>query len=202
VVVRITGDCPLIDPGLIDATAQLVIQRLAPETGGFDFACNRLPPPFTRSFPMGLDVEACTFSALERAWSEADQPFQREHVMPYLYEGTPLAKKDRPLVTENWSLSTGLSPRGFRVAQLHHKPNYGSLRWTVDTPADLALVREIFARLPGRESYDWQAVLRLWMTDPSLADMNADVRHKTLHEVDKRLSANWAGHPEAGSESD
>lgn len=186
VVVRITGDCPLIDPSLIDQTVQLVTGHWKLETGLFDFACNRLPPPFPRSFPIGLDVEACTFAALKRAWKEADQPFHREHVMPYLYEGTVLARSSLPPFVDNCSVSAGLSPRGFRVAQLHHHPDYGSLRWTVDTPADLALVRELLSRLERREDFSWQDVLQIWQRDPSLAEINAGVRHKTLHEVDER----------------
>jgi spore coat polysaccharide biosynthesis protein SpsF len=183
VVVRITADCPLIDPALIDATVDLITGNAPPEK---DFACNRLPPPFTRTFPIGLDVEACTFPALERAWKEANQPFHREHVMPYLYEGTTLVPGDWPLAPEHCSLIIGLSPRGFRIAQLNHDADYGSIRWTVDTPEDLIAVREIFARLGHREDFAWQDVLGLWLSDPYLAQINATVRHKTLHEVDER----------------
>ena len=53
---------------------------------GADFAANRLPPPFTRTYPIGLDTEVATFAALERAWKEATAKHDREHVMPYLYE--------------------------------------------------------------------------------------------------------------------
>jgi hypothetical protein len=51
-----------------------------------DWEANRLPPPWGRTYPIGLDTEVCTFQALEIAWREADQAHQREHVMPYLYE--------------------------------------------------------------------------------------------------------------------
>src|SRR5512141_2099228 len=92
IVVRITADCPVIDPQLIDeAVSTLLGGGGANEVGAapeFDFVANRLPPPFHRTFPIGLDVEVCTFAALERAWQEATEPFQREHVMPFIYEGT------------------------------------------------------------------------------------------------------------------
>lgn len=90
-IVRITADCPLLDPQLVDATIQAFLD-------GRDFAANRLPPPWTRSFPIGLDTEVCSFRALERAWKEAEQPYQREHVMPYLYEGVKFERISRPLV--------------------------------------------------------------------------------------------------------
>jgi len=63
VIVRITGDCPTIDPDLIDDCVNALLDK------SFDFTCNRLPPPFTRSYPIGLDTEVCTFVALEKARS-------------------------------------------------------------------------------------------------------------------------------------
>ncbi len=173
VVVRITADCPAIDPGLIDQTVETLLM------GGYDLVANRLPPPFGRSFPIGLDVEACTFAALEHAWKEATQPFQREHVMPFLYEGLTLPGLDR-------LLAAGISPRGFRVAQLNHIPAYGNLRWTVDTPEDLDFMRQVFARLSAEPEFTWYDVLRLVQTQPELANINAQVRHKTMTDVDER----------------
>ena len=79
-IVRLTADCPLLDPAVLDLT----VEALA----GNDFAANRLPPPWTRSLPIGLDVEVVTREALERAWHEAQERYQREHVLPYIYEGT------------------------------------------------------------------------------------------------------------------
>lgn len=178
VIVRITADCPLIDPALIDQTAQLITNNCTLIT---DFACNRLPPPFTRSFPIGLDVEVCAFEALERAWRESTESFHREHVMPFIYEGAHLALRT-PHIAE------GISPRNFRIAQLHHMPDYGSLRWTVDTPEDLAFMREIFARLEGKPGFTWYDVLEIVQKEPELAQINAGIRHKTMTEVDDRIT--------------
>jgi spore coat polysaccharide biosynthesis protein SpsF len=169
VVVRITGDCPVIDPVLIDDCVNTLL------VGSFDFTCNRLPPPFTRTYPIGLDTEVCTFAALEKAWNEAKETFHREHVMPFIYEGVSL-------VTENRSLSTGTSQRGFRIAQLHHDPDYGQMRWTVDTPEDLEFMRQVYARFDGRDVFTWQEVLALVQRKPELAAINSTVRHKTLYD--------------------
>ena len=65
VIVRITADCPVIDSAVIDQTVQAFLDEHA------DFACNRLPPPWQRTFPIGLDTEVCSFAGLERAWNEA-----------------------------------------------------------------------------------------------------------------------------------
>ena len=73
-IVRLTGDCPLIDPGVVDN----VVKFFA--SGDYDYASNVSPP----TFPDGLDVEVMRASCLERAHQEAKLPSEREHVTPYL----------------------------------------------------------------------------------------------------------------------
>ena len=80
VIVRVTADCPVIDPAVIDQVVE------AFHTQNADFACNRLPPPWKRTWPIGLDTEVCSFAGLERAWKEAVLPYEREHVMPFFYD--------------------------------------------------------------------------------------------------------------------
>jgi spore coat polysaccharide biosynthesis protein SpsF len=75
-IVRLTGDCPLIDPGLID---HLIACHL---DGGYDYSTLSLEP----TYPHGLDAEIVTFAALERAWAEAELTSDREHVTLYLYK--------------------------------------------------------------------------------------------------------------------
>jgi spore coat polysaccharide biosynthesis protein SpsF len=180
VVVRITADCPVIDPDLIDDVVKTVVSgQSSVISGQFDFAANRLPPPWNRTYPIGLDTEACTFVALERAWKEAKEPQHREHAMPYFYEGVQL-------ITENRSLQTGISPRGFNIALLHHTTDFGDYRWTVDTPEDLEFMRQIYSRFNGRDDFTWKEVLDLVHDNPELAEINAGVQHKTLKDIDKR----------------
>jgi spore coat polysaccharide biosynthesis protein SpsF len=76
-VVRLTGDCPLLDPDVMDET---IAFHLA---GEFDYTSNALDE---LTFPNGLDVEVLRFDCLERAWREARLPSEREHVTPYLYD--------------------------------------------------------------------------------------------------------------------
>ncbi len=173
IVVRVTADCPAIDPDLIDDVVNALVE------GEFDFAANRLPPPMGRTYPIGLDVEACTFAALKQAWKEAKEPHHREHVMPYFYEGATLASQSR-------TLQTGVSPRGYKVALLHHTTDFGDYRWTVDTPEDLQFIREVFAHFGGRDDFSWKEVLDLVHSRPELMKINASVKHKTLKDVDER----------------
>jgi len=177
VVVRITADCPVIDPLLIDDCVNTLLD------GSFDFTCNRLPPPFTRTYPIGLDTEVCTFQALEHAWKAASETFHREHVMPYLYEGVKLSAVSN-------QLSKGISSRKFKIAQLHHTTDYGAYRWTVDTPEDLEFMRQIYARFDGRDDFSWIEVLDLVHDNPKLMEINASVKHKTLKDIDERVTGN------------
>jgi spore coat polysaccharide biosynthesis protein SpsF len=100
-IVRITSDCPLIDPELIDATIRAFVDKKA------DYATNAL----VVTFPRGLDVEVFTMEALARAWAAAHETYQRSHVTPYMYENHELfkivslsAKKDYS--NYRWTLDT------------------------------------------------------------------------------------------------
>jgi spore coat polysaccharide biosynthesis protein SpsF len=115
-VVRVTSDCPLIDPGVVDDVVAAYLAEL-PE---IDYAANTLPP---RTFPRGLDVEVFSFAALLAAAENDANPAWREHVTPYLYR-TP----------------------GIRTLRIANDVDHSDLRWTVDTPEDLQFVREVYAR--------------------------------------------------------
>ena len=79
-IVRLTGDCPLTDPAIVDAAIALHLAN------GVDYTSNGVQ----RTYPDGLDVEVMTFAALARAACEASEPFEREHVTPRLYRRTDL----------------------------------------------------------------------------------------------------------------
>ena len=196
VVVRITADCPVIDPALIDDCVNAIWGRFEgmpdPRVGvdgdpplpdelvfAADFVCNRLPPPWDRTYPIGLDVEVCTFEALKKAWKEAKEPQHREHAMPYFYEGVELKEINR-------RLEYGVSPRGYRVALVHHTTDFGDYRWTVDTAEDLEFIRQVYARFDGRDDFSWKNVLDLVHDQPALVKINSSVQHKTLKDIDKR----------------
>ncbi|MGV8026799.1 MAG: cytidylyltransferase domain-containing protein [Anaerolineaceae bacterium] len=158
VIVRLTADCPLIDPGLID----LVVTRFLEEK--VDFAANRLPPPYERTYPIGLDVEVVAFTALERAWKEAIASHEREHVLPYLYD----------------------TPGRFKILVVDYERNLGNYRWTVDTQPDLRFIQEVVAHLPDKENFSWLDVLKIVEENPQLSEINAGISHKSFLDVDER----------------
>jgi spore coat polysaccharide biosynthesis protein SpsF len=154
IVVRLTGDCPLIDPGVIDTTIQAFLDSNPPAV----YASNRI----VRTFPIGLDVEVVDFDALQMANREAKEPYHREHVTPYFYE----------------------DPQRFPIVSVTADGNYGSYRWTVDTKEDLRFVREIFSRLKDVNDFTWKDVLEILEEEPELMKINSNVRQRTYREVE------------------
>jgi spore coat polysaccharide biosynthesis protein SpsF (cytidylyltransferase family) len=116
VVVRITGDCPLIDPEIVDAVVDEFVERFP----ALHYASNIHPP----TFPDGLDVEVFSYEALEQAWKESDSRFDREHVTPFIHG----------------------RPRSFPQANIELTRNYSGLRWTLDEERDYAFLSALVAK--------------------------------------------------------
>ena len=172
-IVRITADCPLIDPSVIDHTVNSFLNfgiaepgTISPESLRYDFAANRLPPPWKRTYPIGLDTEVTTFQNLEVAWKEAAHPHQREHVMPFFYE----------------------QPERYRILHVTHKPDFGDFRWTVDTPSDLEVVDRIYRHFEPRQFFNWLEIIALYDQHPELKSINALIEAKDYRETDSRLN--------------
>jgi spore coat polysaccharide biosynthesis protein SpsF len=157
VVVRVTADCPLVDPAVVD---RVVRAHLAHNRR---FSANRLPPPYPRTYPVGLDVEVASLEDLHRAWSEAHEPHHREHVMPYLYEG----HEDE-------------------VVMVEAETDAGDVRWTIDTADDLAAVRGLVTAADADLTTPWRRLLVTWRNHPELARINAHVHQRAAADVDPR----------------
>jgi spore coat polysaccharide biosynthesis protein SpsF len=149
-IVRITADCPLIDAALIDDVV-LTFQRQSP-----DYASNTL----VRTYPRGLDTEVFSFDALERAWRNARQAWERAHVTPFLYR----------------------HPEIFKLVSVRSDHDYSACRWTLDKPEDYEFLREVYLRLEGKVAFSWRDVLDLLQREPRLSLINAKSRQKNLHE--------------------
>lgn len=132
-VVRLTADCPLADPSVIDACIRLRVEL------GVDYCSNGT----RRTYPRGLDVEAFTLGALLTAGGEATDPYDREHVTPFIYR----------------------HPERFAIGELTQDRDESSLRWTVDTPEDFAFVERVYAALyPGTPDFTSDEVRALPFT--------------------------------------
>lgn len=143
-VVRLTADCPLADPLVIDAVIELHL------SGAFDYTSNTLVP----TFPDGLDVEVVAMAVLETAWREATSERDREHVMPFV-----------------WS-----QPDRFALGSYEAADDTSGLRWTVDEPADLELVRAVYEGLyPADPAFGTQQVLEFLHDHPKLIALNSGI---------------------------
>ncbi len=158
-IVRLTGDCPVIDPQEIDRTVRAYF------ASGVDFAANRLPPPWTRTTPIGMDTEVVSFENLACAWREAEGKHEREHVMPYFY-----AQEGR-----------------FKVSLVDHDPDLSGYRLTVDTPEDLALIRRIFDHFEGTDEFSLSDMITLLEQRPDWMALNTGVVHKDYRDTDARF---------------
>lgn len=118
-VVRLTSDCPLIDPAIIDEVVALF------EKEKVEYAANTVPPA-TSTFPSGSDVEVFTYDALARANRDVVDPQYREHVTFYFWRD---------------------SGSGVKTAQLRGKKDLSKFHLSVDYPADIEVTRKIISHL-------------------------------------------------------
>lgn len=150
-VVRVTADCPLIDPALVDQ----VIGAFAAEPGRYDFVSNMLE----KTYPYGMAVEVVSAQALREAHREARDPAEREHVMPFIYR----------------------RPERYKLRSLTMSPDLSHHRWTVDTPEDFELVSRILGELyPRKPQFTMADVLALLERHPDWPAINAHVAQKTV----------------------
>jgi spore coat polysaccharide biosynthesis protein SpsF len=150
VVVKIPSDCPLIAPEVVERVLGAWHERRAPER--LDFLSNLHPP----TYPDGNDVEVVTREALETAWREAKEPYEREHTTPFVW--------DRP---ERFRLGNVTWETGLDYAKSH--------RFTIDYAEDYALLAAVYDALctPARPVFSLAELLELVTARPALLALNA-----------------------------
>lgn len=151
IIVETTGDCPLIDPTIVDQ----IIQTF--HCNRVDYCANVLAP----TYPRGLDVQVFPTSVLADVAERTRDPVDREHVSLYIYE--------HPELYRLLNVASGMPEE------------VGDLRWTVDTPEDFRLVSTIYQALyPSHPHFGWLDVLRLLEQRPELKTINQQVRQKAV----------------------
>lgn len=151
-VVRVTSDCPLLEPELIDAA--VLRYHTTPEHP--DYLSNMLEP----TWPYGMAVEVFSARSLADAQREATDPAEREHVTPFIY----------------WR------PQRYRLYSLKRHDDLSALRLTVDTPEDYELVRRIFTALyPQNPDFTLTDVQALLTAHPDWLEINRHVVQKTVN---------------------
>lgn len=155
IVIRITSDCPLIDPEIIDDMVDEFIKLRSIEN--IDYLSNKIK----MTFPRGLDVEVFSFDALERTFLNATRKSEMEHVTPYIYS----------------------NPDKFRIKNYENDIDYSMYRWTLDTEEDFLLIKTIYDHLyDEKEMFLFKDILEFVQNNPEISKLNEHVIQKELKE--------------------
>lgn len=151
-IVRISSDCPFIDPIIIDKTISKFLRN------SFDYIGNNLEKKDNEwqnslcKFPQGMVIEICKFQTLEEAWNQAQKPSEREHVFPYIQ----------------------FNPKMFKVSNIFSKKNFSFIRCTVDHKEDLKFVREIWKRKSKKKKIiHVDDIVKIILKEPNLLNINS-----------------------------
>lgn len=151
IVVRVTSDCPLIDPIVMDAIIKKYVE------GNFDLVTNAGADLTKRTFPRGLDVEVFSFKLLEKTFKNAKLDHQKEHVTPYIYENC-----------EN-------------IFYYTNEHDFSKYRWTLDTAEDFELISIIYEKLySDKIMFFMNEILMLFENEPQLTLINSHIEQKEI----------------------
>jgi spore coat polysaccharide biosynthesis protein SpsF len=152
IIVRITSDCPLIDPLLTDDIVKFYKEH------EYDFVANVLNTDITqRTYPRGLDTEVFSFELLKEANLKASEKRHREHVTMYMYENVK------------------------NIYCYKNDINYSKYRWTLDTKEDLELIDLLYKNLDGKEKlFSWMDVVRFVEKNPEICKINEHIEQKEI----------------------
>lgn len=154
-VIRVTSDCPLIDPIILDDMIEVYLEN------NYDVVTNVGMESFNRTFPRGLDIEIFSFLTLEEAFKNAKEKYQKEHVTPYIYENSN------------------------SVFNFKNDIDYSDHRWTVDTSQDFELISIIYDYLyNGSHDFYLNEIIDLFIKHPELYDINSMVEQKKIKDVE------------------
>jgi spore coat polysaccharide biosynthesis protein SpsF len=149
VVVRVTSDCPLIDPEVIDKVIKFYIDHQTK----YDYVSSSLEG----SYPRGMDTEVFSFSTLHQAFLKATAQPDREHVTSFIHK----------------------QPERYRLSQVAYSENQSYYRWTVDTPEDFELIQRIIEALyPQIPQFTLEDCLSLLKKHPDWSLLNAHIEQK------------------------
>ena len=153
-IVRITSDCPLIDPLLIDEMISSAKKRK------LDYYSNTLE----ERYPDGQDIEIFTFEALERAWLEASSKSDREHVTPYIINNSTY-KGGKKFHSDNHFLDE----------------DYNKVRLTVDEPNDFEVIKLLISNLGL--NMRWHEYAEFYINNESINELNKNIERNEGYNI-------------------
>lgn len=152
IIVEITGDCPLIDPEIVDTLVTIYQQN------SYDYVSNVLK----LTFPNGMDTQVFSTATLAKVEELTDDPVDHEHVSLYIYE--------HPEIFSLFNYESGLPEK------------YWNLRLTVDTQEDFELIKRIYETIyPKKPEFILSDIIRLLDDERELLDINRHIQQKKVH---------------------
>lgn len=151
IVVRITSDCPLIDPNVIDDIIDYYLKN------NYVLVTNAGSENVNRTYPRGLDTEVFSFDTLEKAFFNAKEFYQKEHVTPYIYENEK------------------------NIYYFKNKINYSKYRLTLDTKEDLELIEKIYNKFYCKDcDFYLDDIVDFMQKNPNLYNINSHIEQKKV----------------------
>ncbi|WP_099190196.1 cytidylyltransferase domain-containing protein [Tepidibacter mesophilus] len=151
IVVRITSDCPLIDPNVIDVIIKFYLDN------NYELVTNAGVDLSQRTYPRGLDIEVFLFKTLQDAFVNAKLNYQREHVTPYIYENIN------------------------SIYYYLNDKNYSKYRWTLDTKEDFELISRVYDKFyKGEHDFYLDEIVNFIIKNPEISKINAHIEQKKI----------------------
>lgn len=142
-IIRVCADSPLLDSKLVDTAIEYYYSKDADIVN-------------IKNMPLGLGAEVFSYTALERAYDLADEPYQRENVTPYMYEN-------------------------LIVKHLELERDYSHYRLTLDTKEDFEVIQEIYKKLyKGKHNFFCEEIIRVLEENPEIAEINKNIEQKQI----------------------
>ncbi|MBN1057660.1 acylneuraminate cytidylyltransferase [Clostridium botulinum] len=153
IVIRITSDCPCLDYKILSNMINMYLDK----SSNVDYMNNTIE----RTYPRGYDIEIFSFAALEKAFINAKEDYEREHVTPYLYD---LNNK-------------------FRILSYKNSKDYSKYRVTLDTEEDFKVIKAIYQELyTSNEYFLLEDVIKYLERNPQIVKINESIEQKKLGE--------------------
>lgn len=153
-VVRVTSDCPLIDPKVVEQVIRTYLQDFP----SYDYVSNCL----SRTYPRGMDTEVFSMQLLREIDQAATAQADREHVTPFIYH----------------------HPHSYKLGEVRYFDDQSHHRWTVDTTEDFMLVCQMLENLyPRLPNFSLEDCLELHRQNPEWVNINSEIKQKQYGEL-------------------
>lgn len=155
IIIRLTSDCPLIDPKLIDN----IVEYYCDNKDNYDYVSNGI----IQTYPRGMDTEVFDYNTLKKTFERSKEKFEKEHVTPFIYD----------------------PKNGFKLYNYCSVTNLSNYRLTVDTIEDFMLVEEIFSSLYIEKGYSFDLfdIIEYLNKNPELVKRNANIKQKDIKDI-------------------